>query len=197
MKERLEQFINTNRDAFDNEIPPSHIWEQVNKKLVHEKKQTKTFLLAHVKLWAAVIGFLVAGIVIFLIVENNNLKNDLTASRHRLEQQHKLHLEQITDYNKEISQFTQIVAVKQNQLSGFSKEYPSLYKSFTSDINDLNKEYEKLKQELKIVPEQDEILDAMIQNLKLQTELLNEQLLIIHQLKSTKKNTNEKATAII
>ena len=61
----------------------------------------------------------------------------------------------------------------------------------------MNKEYEELKQVLGSVPEKEEVLDAMIQNLKLQADLLNEQLLIIQQLKSSKKNTNEKATPII
>lgn len=194
MKERLEQFINTNRQSFDDELPSSLVWEQINKNLKTPKKAGKFIYISSLRFWAAAIIIIAIGTVGFLIVENNKLKNDLTASQHRLEQHPE---ETITDYNKAINQFTQIVAIKQNQLSGISKEYPSLYKSFSSDINDLNKEFEYLKEELKKVPEQDEILDAMIQNLRLQAELLNEQLLIIQQLKSAKKNRNEKATTVI
>lgn len=196
MKERLDQFINSNRSAFDDEPPPPHIWEQLNKNLSSEKPTAKIIRWQGRKVWAAAIVIAIMGTVTFLIVENKQLKNDLMASQQRLEKQQRQDYIS-ADYNKAIDQFTQIVASKQNELSIIRAEYPSLYNSFTSDINDLNEEYIRLKEELKTVPEQDEVLDAMIQNLQLQAELLNEQLLIIQQLKSSKKNTNEKTSPVI
>ena len=196
MKERLEQFIHSNREAFDDQLPPSLNWEKVNNRIITKEKRAKAYILSGLKFWVAALALAGIATVLFLIVENNKLKSDLTASQQRLEQQD-LQKQPTIDYDREINQFTQIVAKKQNQLSGISREYPSLYKSFTSDINELNKEFENLKLELNSVPEQDEVLDAMIQNLKLQAELLNEQLQIIHQLKSTKKNTNEKTAIVI
>jgi predicted PurR-regulated permease PerM len=198
MKQRLEDFINSNRKSFDDENPASPVWDAIQKNIAPQKKATKTIYMPVLKVFAAALIILIAGTVIFLISENNKLKNDLTASQQRLEQQLKQQQQQNpTDYNKELNQIIQVVVAKQNQLSGIGREYPSLYRSFTADIKDLNKEYEELKQVLVTVPEKEEVLDAMMQNLKLQAELLNEQLLIIHQLKSAKKNTNEKATPVI
>ncbi|ANE50066.1 hypothetical protein [Flavisolibacter tropicus] len=196
MKERLEEFVNTNRQAFDDEPVPAFIWDEMSQQLDQKRKPARIIRLSRFNVWAAAVAMIIAGIVIFLIAENNQLKSDLTASQQRLKQ-HQLELNTTTNYDQELGQFMQIVASKQNQLSGIRKEYPSLYQSFTADINDLNEEYKKLKEELTSVPEQDQILDAMIQNLKLQAELLNEQLLIIQQLKSSKKNKNEKATSVI
>ena len=197
MKQRLEDFINSNRDSFDNELPSTQIWERINKNSAQEKKAAKIMNMSMLKICAAALLILTVGVVIFLVSENNKLKTDLTASQKRLEQHIKDQQQIRTDYNNELNQIILVVAAKQNQLSGIGKEYPSLYRSFTADINDLNKEYEELKQVLGSVPEKEEVLDAMIQNLKLQADLLNEQLLIIHQLKSAKKNTNEKSTPII
>jgi chromosome segregation ATPase len=194
MKERLEQFINLNRQDFDDKVPAPLIWDEINQKLPSPKKKAKIIQLNRFRLWAAAIAIMVTSTVIFLLVENNRLKKDLTASQQRLQQQE---TETQADYDRELNQFMQVVAAKQHQLSGIRSEYPSLYKSFTADINDLNEEYKKLKQVLTTVPEKDEVLDAMIQNLKLQVELLNEQLLIIQQLKSSKKHSNEKATPVI
>jgi hypothetical protein len=198
MKERLEEFVNENRQSFDDEPTPSLIWEEMSKQLDKKRKPAKVIRLTRINAWAAAAVLIITGTVVFLIAENNQLKTDLTASQQQLKQ-HQLEIKTTTpaDYDQELGQFMQIVATKQNQLSGIRTEYPTLYKSFTADINDLNEEYKKLKEELASVPEQDEILDAMIQNLKLQAELLNEQLLIIQQLKSSKKNKNEKATPVI
>lgn len=198
MKERLKEFINSNRQAFDDEPLPSLIWDEVSKNLHSKRKTTKIIRLSRISVWAAAIAVIITGTVIFLITENNQLKTDLSKSQQQLKQ-HQLENQTQTpsNYDQELGQAMQMVATRQNQLSGIRTEYPSLYKSFTADINELNEEYKKLKEELATVPEHDEILDAMIQNLKLQSELLNEQLLIIQQLKSSKKNRNEKATPVI
>jgi hypothetical protein len=198
MKERLEEFINSNRQSFDDEPLPSLIWDEVSKNLHTKRKAAKIVQLPRFSVWAAAIAVIITGTVIFLITENNQLKTDLTVSQQQLKQHQLEHQTQTpSNYDHELGQVMQMVTTKQNQLSVIRTEYPSLYKSFTADINELNEEYKKLKEELATVPEQDEILDAMIQNLKLQAELLNEQLLIIQQLKSSKKNRNEKATPVI
>jgi len=198
MKGCLEKFINSNRAAFDDTSPSSQIWESISHNLTTEKRTAKEIPMRRFLVWAAAITVTVSSIIVFLLTENAKLKNDLISSEQRLEQQELKYQDHIAvKYKNEINQFFQIVSIKQKQLSLIQAEYPSLYQSFTSDIKDLNIEYENLRQELKIVPKQDEVLDAMIQNLKLQAELLNEQLFIIQQLKSSKKNRNETSTSVI
>lgn len=195
MKQRLEEFINTNRDNFDSEVPASKIWEKVQQDAF--KKKNKVHHMFSLRNIAAAVATIAIGITIFLVVENNQLKRDLTASQQKKEQQ-KQQLENTNpNYDQEINQFIQLVAVKQTQLSTIKHEYPKLYNEFVTDINELNKEYKELKSELTQVPEQEMILDAMIQNLRLQAELLNEQLSIIQQLKNSKKHKNEKRIPVI
>jgi hypothetical protein len=195
MKQKLEEFIYTNREDFDNDVPANRVWEKIQRNSI--KKNNRVHTLFSLRNIAAAIATIALGITIYLAVENNRLKQDLTASMQKKEQQKAQQDNANTNYDQEINQFTQIVAVKQTKLSTIKHEYPKLYNTFITDINELNKEYKSLKTELNNVPEQEIILDAMIQNLRLQAELLNEQLLIIQQLKNSKKHKNEKRTPVI
>ena len=67
-----------------------------------------------------------------------------------------------------------------------------MYKQFLGDMNKLDSSYNTLKNELPVNPNREQLLEAMIQNLRLQTELLNQQLFIIKQIKQSKSKTNEK-----
>jgi hypothetical protein len=49
-----------------------------------------------------------------------------------------------------------------------------------------------LKNQLPVNPNREQLLEGMIQNLRLQTELLNQQLNIIKLIKQSKSKTNEK-----
>jgi hypothetical protein len=95
-------------------------------------------------------------------------------------------------YAKEVYHFTQLIELKQNELKQIEKEHPELYRQFVKDINRLDSSYQALKTELPKNANRELLLEAMIQNLKLQTELLNQQLSIIKQLnqKNTKQNDN-------
>jgi hypothetical protein len=95
-------------------------------------------------------------------------------------------------YAKEVYHFTQLIELKQSELKQIEKEHPELYLQFVKDINRLDSSYQALKTELPKNANRELLLEAMIQNLKLQSELLNQQLSIIKQLnqKNTKENEN-------
>ena len=52
---------------------------------------------------------------------------------------------------------------------------PELYASFMDDLSQLPESFKYLKIELDNNPNQDQVLDAMKENLKLQIDLLNKQ----------------------
>jgi len=79
--------------------------------------------------------------------------------------------------------------LKQSELKQIEKDHPELYQRFVKDMNKLDSSYQALKTELPKNANRELLLEAMIQNLRLQTELLNQQLSIIKQL--NQKNTKE------
>ena len=89
-------------------------------------------------------------------------------------------------YAQEVVQFTQLIELKQNELKEIEKENPNLYRMFVADINKLDSSYNALKKELPENPNREQLLEAMIENLRLQTEILNQQLSIINQIKASK-----------
>lgn len=203
MSKGLEQFIRDNRDQFDNDEPGEQIWKKLEKELPvnnrnHQQKTTrakKTILLTILRRSAAAAILILAGIGIFSLLNNRpggdkGLANkpvsiDSPGVNDQL-------LKAINpNYAKEVYQFTQLIELKQNELKEIEKENPNLYKKFVSDINKLDSSYNALKKELPGNPNREQLLEAMIENLRLQTEILNQQLGIINQIKASKSNNHE------
>lgn len=92
-------------------------------------------------------------------------------------------------YAKEVYHFTQLIELKQSELKQIEKDNPVLYKQFLGDINKLDSSYNSLKQQLPANPNREQLLEAMISNLQLQMDLLNQQLQIIQQIRKSSKES--------
>jgi hypothetical protein len=95
--------------------------------------------------------------------------------------------------NEEMYHYAKLVEIKQKELKTIEKDEPLLYKQFSMDVNKLDSAYHGLQQQLTKNPNQEQILEAMLQNLQLQMGLLNHQLDIIKQINHSKKSAYEKA----
>ena len=97
------------------------------------------------------------------------------------------------DASAELVHYTELVAIKQRQLSKIKTEEPLLYRQFAGDFKKLDSTYHILKQQLPVNPNREQILEAMIQNLQYQEALLTQQLNVIKKIKHAKKEAYEKA----
>jgi hypothetical protein len=192
---RLEQFINDHRREFDGEEPDPRIWKRVNDEINSKKKPGRVFKLSRLQWSAAAAIIIVIGGSILYMNLNNGIKppgGNTTVGTESPAQS-----DIISDINptyaKEVYHFTQLIELKQTQLKQMEKDDPVLYKQFVGDINKLDSSYLKLKEELPSNPNREQLLEAMIQNLQLQTELLNQQLLIIQKIKQSKNESNSKS----
>jgi hypothetical protein len=95
--------------------------------------------------------------------------------------------------DEEMYHYAKLVEIKHNQLKTIEKDEPLLYRQFASDVSRLDSVYHSLQHELPKNPNREQILEAMLQNLQLQMELLNHQLDIIKQINHSKKTEYEKA----
>ena len=84
-----------------------------------------------------------------------------------------------------------MIQVKQSELKKIQADQPRLYQEFSKDIERLDSSYNTLKFQLPKNPNREQLLEAMILNLQLQTELLNQQLQIIQKIKNAKTTKNE------
>jgi hypothetical protein len=95
--------------------------------------------------------------------------------------------------SEEMYHYAKLVEIKQKELKTIEKDEPLLYKQFSMDVNRLDSAYHGLQQQLTKNPNQEQILEAMLQNLQLQMGLLNHQLDIIKQINHSKQSAYEKA----
>ena len=96
-------------------------------------------------------------------------------------------------YSEEMFYYSKLIEIKHDELKSLQKDEPLLYQKFSYDVNKLDSVYLKLKTQLPENPNREQLIEAMISNLRLQIGLLNKQLDIIKQIKHSKKSAYEKA----
>ena len=187
---RLEKFINNNRGEFDDMVPSEKLWQQVEAAIT--KKPGKLFRLSPVIRWstAAAVLIIVAAAAFTLINKKNPVEKTLIAKSKDTVVTDLITL--APEEAPEMNQFAKLIAGKQEELKLLSKEQPALYQKFAKDITQLDSSYNILKNKLSITPNREMLIEAMIQNLELQLNVLNQQLNIIQQIKQSKKHNHEK-----
>jgi hypothetical protein len=183
MSKRLEDFISSNRDEFDDLEPHAEIWNNIAKELdtwdnrpqLPKKREAKTFSLGFVlKVAASVIIIMGIGFGLFL-----KSQKPLTAG---------VNLADINPaYAKQQVHYASVIEVQRTRLKLVARFDPQLYNEFNADLAKLEANYRKLSADLATSPNQELVLRAMIRNLQVQTEVLNQQLSVIDQFYQSKK----------
>jgi hypothetical protein len=176
MSKRLEDFIRQNKQEFDDQEPEADLWQQIEKSLLAEVKSIKpqkSFSLGFVlRIAAGIILVMAAGFIFYL----------------QKQHQQPVDLAQINpEYAQQQMHYVSEVENKRTKLKAIAKTDPELYQEFNSVLTDMDQSYKKLNQELRNSPNQERLLRAMIRNLKVQTELLNQQLQVIEEYNQSKK----------
>jgi len=192
MSKRLENFIKNNSEEFDDLEPGNDLWSKIEARLPIEdaelntdspitqlppKRETKTFTLGFVMRVAAMIIVVMAAGFVFYIktqkVEHVNT-NDIAKAIS-------------PEYAKQQAHYVSLVETKRTELRTLAKNDPQLYKEFSGEISKMDSTYKKLNKDLVTSPDQESVLRAMIRNLQIQTEVLNQQLEVIEQFNQSKK----------
>lgn len=192
MSNRLERFIHDHRDEFDSEEPRPQLWKKLREGLEKEKKDDKVFHLSFLR-WTAAAAIVVMMIGMFYYM-NRQQPADAVARNTGTGQTDEVLSNIDPTYAKQVYHFTQLIELKQNELKQIEKEQPELYRQFVKDIRQLDSSYQSLRAALPANPDPEMLLEAMIQNLRLQADLLNQQLMIIKEIKQSKKDSHEKNT---
>lgn len=192
MTDRLKQFIEEHREEFDNEQPGEHVLNKIQQHLPEQMPQknraTGWFKFA-----------LAAAVLVFVAVTAFFLVNRKPATPPAVVDQERKavdDLPELTDpvFARQFAQYKEMIGLQQTELKQLKNEYPQLYTQFVTDMNDLDSSYQALKQKLPAYPNKEMLLEAMLQNLQLQSELLNRQLLIIKEIKQKNKQYEKDKT---
>ncbi len=185
MKNRLENFIRDNKKEFDELEPPVALWDKIEKQMdekqiLQPKKERVVRLSFLLKMAASIILVLSAGLWFYQYQAKQAM--DLSNINPQLAQQ-QVH-------------YASVIEIKRNELKRIEKEEPKLYQEFSSEIRKMDESYQKLKNDLPNSPNQEETVKAMIRNLQIQTQVLNQQLDIIQQINKAKKEQKNETQTI-
>jgi preprotein translocase subunit Sss1 len=178
MSKRLEDFIKANREEFDDIEPRMELWSRIEQQLpaqvveMPKKPEAKTFSLGFVMRVAAII-IVVMGVGFVVYLRNSKPAGvDLAAIN--------------PEYARQQVQYASLIENKRTELKELTKSDPALYHEFNGEIKKMEASYKKLKRDLATSPNQERVLRAMIRNLQIQTEVLNQQLQVIEEFKEIK-----------
>jgi hypothetical protein len=185
MSKRLEDFIKMNREEFDDLEPSADLWAKIEKHLPAQfeevkKREIKTFSLGFVMRVAASV-ILVMGISFALYLRYSKKDGVDFAAINPVYAQQQMH-------------YTSLIENKRSELKSISKTEPDLYKEFSGEIAKMDSTYKELNEELLTSPNQERVLQSMIHNLQIQTQVLNQQLNVIEQynkMKNEEKNDSK------
>ncbi len=186
---KLEKFIESNRDGFDDKMPSAKVWDNIEAAII--KKETRKSILTPFYKWSMAAGILLLTGVSVLVMMNNKKPTELPVAKNSTDIDSSIY-KAAPEEAPQMYQFAKLIEVKQEELKVLSKEQPELYQKFTKDITQLDSSYIALKNQLNVTPNKEMLIEAMIQNLQLQLNVLNQQLNIINQIKNSKSNSNEK-----
>ena len=175
MKDKLEEFVHDHRDEFDLHHPPD-IWRRVDKQL-HKKRRTYG---VYYPIAASLL--LIVGVSVWLMrraapppVVTPTETTAIAISPEIKEAQ---------------AYYASIVETKRSELKQFDRDYPDLFRDFNGEMDTLNVAFSQLEIEYKKANGNEAVVQALIQNMQLQVELLNRQMQVIHDIR---KHENKKS----
>lgn len=175
MKDSLKEFVDKNRADFDNKIPSERNWHRIAAQLPQMKV---------ISLWNSVMLWRVAAVLFMGL----SLVLFLSNAEHPKE---KMMAQQLQGDFKDVESFyTSEIAKKVALIDDFGGSFEG--EQFTQDFEKLEAMYQVLRDQLKISPSE-KVRDALILNILVRIDLLNQQ---IKKLEDLKKDKREGDTSV-
>ncbi len=185
----LEKIINENRSVFDSSEPDEGHFERFEQKLNQRHKgKSQTFTLGYM---------LKAAVVALLVVLSGLWVYDKTFSPPAIKDG--IALREISpEYNEVEMYYTRLVNQKYNEINEFSFIDTAQKEMLMHELNEMDSIYENLKKDLRLNPNDDRVINAMIQHYQLKVEVMNQILGQLQQVKSIEqeKQNNYESTKI-
>jgi hypothetical protein len=171
MKDSLKDFIDNNREAFDHRVPSDKVWNQI------ESKLPTTSWWNNITIWrvAAIILFGISGFLFFtnMPVGQHN-KQETAQLQGEFSNLEKFYTDQIAEKVEWISDSRDTFADDQ----------------FTQDFEKLDAMYQVLREQMKSNPTE-RVKDALVLNMLVRIDLLNQQIQKLEESKRTDQTGKE------
>ena len=169
MKKSLKEFIHRNRAAFDDKTPREKVWKKIEAQLPQMKLVS---LWQSVALWrVAAVLFMGLSVVLFLSEQGKPKENKQAY--------------QLQGEFKDLENFySGEIAKKVALIDDFGGSFAG--EQFTQDFEKLDAMYQVLRDEMSVRPSE-KVRDALILNILLRIDLLNQQIKKLEETKEERK----------
>jgi hypothetical protein len=184
--DKLENFINSHRDEFDDLQPGPEIWEKI------EKRKSKTIHIDWKRIMirvAAVVVIFVASYFFHDFMQNRNQVQNL-AEETPVNQDRQMY----TDLMEAEVYYTSMIDSKKTEFYEMAAGQPMLREEISKELGELDRDYRDLKEDLKDNADNEEVIVAMIQNYRLKLRILEETLAQLQQSNNVKNEKDENTT---
>ncbi|AKD03197.1 hypothetical protein POKO110462_04555 [Pontibacter korlensis] len=199
MKDRLEKFVQDNREEFDVFEPRQELWQQICHELPNNTPEKETKVIKFnfgdrasfsadfffMRVAAAIILLLGCGLTIFLMKQQTpDTANTLAANTT---------LPSVSAIAPELPEveayYVSQIEAKKSELSDYDLKVLGLDEQQVIDkeLARLDSSYNQLKKQLYTSPNTDEIVGSLIQNLQIRIKVLNRQLEVLQNLEKMKQ----------
>ncbi len=171
--DKLEKFIKSRREAFDTEAPSDGIWARIEREL-HPTSRDYGWI------WKAAVAVLVAVCSFLLWDRSQNAGPETVTAYYYMD----------PEFEETELYYTRLISEKKRLIENIDLDDPGIKEGFRKDLEALDSLYIALKNEF-IETSNAAVVDAMIENLQLRMQILNQQQMILEKLNNTKDNETD------
>ena len=178
--DKLEKFINENRDDFDDLVPDPAIWDKIQKREPETVSVNWTNILIRV---AAVVVIFVSG-YIFIDYLTHDDQSQVLVNEEQIDPNDAGMVEELMEAEY---YYTSQIEERKEEFYCLTANNTGLRDDINLEMVELDQVFKNLKEDLKDNADNEEVVFAMIQNYRLKLEILEE---ILSQLRAAEKNND-------
>jgi hypothetical protein len=210
MENEFEKYLKQHRGRFEKGSPSPQLWEKLKNGLEdHHRRRARVVRMRRIS-WGIAASILLGLAVTLVLFNNKGGISHNTITRHashrdslidvqkivaqKLEQDSAVRMAGITDdkTRQSLYHYAKLIESRQKQMAVLQQVNPNLYASSQKVLTDLNQVYNRLQKQLPGSPDQQKVLKALIQNLKMQEQILNNQLQLLEELQTPDSTSDGK-----
>jgi hypothetical protein len=179
--DKLEKYILDHRSQFDDQEPDPALWEKID---------TRKAPVIRIN-WK---GFAWKAAAVVAIFVSSYFFHDYMASRNQssrglISKKSEVNSPIVRELIEAEAYYTSQIDMRKEEVFRLTASDPEVRREITDEMVDLDRVYTELKQDLKDNADNEEVIEAMIQNYRLKLDILEEMLV---RLKQSKESQNEK-----
>ena len=174
MNDRLKEYIDLNKDAFDSLDIPAGSWDSIENKL-HGNKSKRLRIIRYSSIASAAA---LIGVFLYIAVIRQQSGDELMAEENQLSETELYYATQVNQ--------------KRAQVYQMSASHPELQNEMELDLAELDTAMVELKRDLKDNVDNAEVVEAMIQNYRMKLSILED---IMQFLEEQQENNEQKHTS--